>query len=233
MEKQESGVSVWGEGGGSRPSPSPTGPWSVLGASQPRPPEDACLFRPASSGFQTPGPGCGERGTVRGRRGRGAYLGQAERGRIHPGRGGRRRAGRSGRAELTESFFQPPPPPRPRPARAPSRLLPRSPSLLPPALSLPLSCVSHSLSSFPAPHLLSPSPLLRLSVSVSPPSGNLPSLPPNFSPLPPPNFSPPTRTSHFSTSNFQRKEGKKSANEEGEPLPSCLMNPIIAIITNF
>lgn len=135
--------------------------------------------------------------------GRGAYLGQAERGRIHPGRGGRRRAGRSGRAELTESFFQTPP--RGRGRRAPRRLLPRSPSSLPPALALSpslfLSC----------PPSLSPPPSLSLRVSVSPPSGSLPFSSPQFP-------SPPTRTSHFSTSNFQRNEGKRArAGKESLP----------------
>lgn len=55
------GVSV---GGVSLPSPPPTGPWPVLGHPGQGGGRDARLFRPASFGFQTPGPGCGGRGAV-------------------------------------------------------------------------------------------------------------------------------------------------------------------------
>ena len=104
------------------------------------------------------------------------------------------------------SHFSKPPPPRPRPAR--SSPPPPSVCLPPPSRALPLSCarlplslpLSVSLSSFPVPPVS-----VSLCVSVSPPSGNHLPPSPDFSPLPP-------RTSHFSTSNFQRKEegGKRA-----------------------
>lgn len=135
-----------------------------------------------------------------------------------PGAAGGAGPAGAGALNLLSHFSNPPTPPRPRPARAPRRLLPRSPSLLPPALSLPLSCVSLSPSLFfscPPPSLsLSPPPSLCLCLSSLwqslPSHPNLPLL----------------------NIQLSKKRGKKkSANEEGEALPSCLMNPIIA--TNF
>lgn len=163
---------------------------------------------------------------MRGTRGRGRGAGGAGGGRTWvrqsgdeyiPGAAGGAGPAGAGALNLLSHFSSPPTPPRPRPARAPRRLLPRSPSLLPPALSLPLSCVSLSLSLL----FLPPTFSLPLPSSVS---GSLSLLPLAISPLPP---EPPT--SQHPT--FKETREKKSANEEGEALPSCLMNPIIA--TNF
>lgn len=132
------------------------------------------------------------------RAGRGAYLGQAERGRIHPGRGGRRRPAGAGARNLLSHFSSPP-----HPAAAAGALL---------AASSPGRLLPPRARSLSAP----PSALLSLSlrVSVSPPSASLSHLPPSPSPPTAPH---PT---------FKETREKRARATEGSRSPApCLLHP--------
>lgn len=168
------GVCVWGRGWGPRARSGDV----RLGSARATGPGPASSGAPAAGW----GRGAGRAGGVPGSGRAGTNTSRARR---------EAQAGRSGRAELTESFFQPPPP-RGRGRRAARRLLPRPPP--------------------PSPRPLPLRPSLCPPVSVSP-CLCLSSL---GQPLPPPPVSLP---SHRAASNFQRNEGKKSASDGGKPLP--------------